>query len=108
MPADNASELTLESDGDGRYRLVGTMDFTTVPGMADRLKKLLADNREIQVDLTGVRHSNSAGLGLLLEWLRQARLAGGRLGFENIPDNLLAIAKTCDLDALIGPGPRRD
>jgi phospholipid transport system transporter-binding protein len=93
----------LESDGaDGRYRLSGVLDFETVPGLLNESASLFAvAGADIEIDLSTVTESNSAGLGLLLEWLRRARLAGKRIRFRNMPAGMTAVAKASDLDGVI-------
>lgn len=95
----------LESAGsDGRYRLSGVLNFETVPALLnDSMNLFPTAGPEIEVDLSAVTASNSAGLGLLLEWVRQTRLASQTIRFHNIPPGMTAVAKASDLDGVI-PG----
>lgn len=95
-------EAGLEAaGGDGFYRLSGVLDFETVPKLLNESRNLFGGGLDVEVDLSAVTGSNSAGLGLLLEWVRQARLAGRRIRFRNMPDGMSAIARASDLDDLI-------
>ncbi len=47
----------------------------------------------ITTDLSKITDCNSAGLALLLEMVKHARLNNIVLHFENLPDTLLTIAK---------------
>lgn len=92
----------LEASGaDGHYRLYGVLDFETVPRVLSESPSLFTGGRDVEVDLSAVTGSNSAGLGLLLEWVRQARLAGRRIRFCNMPAGMSAIARASDLDGVI-------
>ena len=98
----DAKSLTLQQgDTAATYRLVGVMDFSSVVSMVDSLRPALSSEAKVTVDLADIQRSNSAGLGLLLEWLKQARLLDCKLRFQNVPDNLLAIASICALDSII-------
>lgn len=95
----------LETDAaDGCYRLRGVLDFATVPDLLNEFPSLSASGVDIEVDLSAVNGSNSAGLGLLLEWLRQARLAGKNIHFRNMPEGMVALVRASDLDGLIPAG----
>lgn len=93
----------LEPSGtDGHYRLSGVLDFETVPGLLNESASLFtAGGPDIEIDLSTVTDSSSAGLGLLLEWQRQARLTGKRIRFRGMPVGMIAVAKASDLDGLI-------
>lgn len=94
-------EANLNAAGPGRFELIGRLDFDTVPAVLARSRSLFDGTGMITVDLAGVEHSNSAGLGLLLEWMRLAGEQGSRIEFLNIPDGIQAVAHTSDLDSLL-------
>jgi phospholipid transport system transporter-binding protein len=101
MSAD--STATLQPAGKGEYRLTGSLDFVSVPVLLRRGYDWLAGGSEVRVDLSGVAHCNSAALGLLLEWRRQARARKTSLLFRNIPASLLEIARVSEMqDFLAG------
>ena len=56
-----------------------------------------------RVDLGGVRRSNSAGVALLVEWLREAQQRQQVLLFTNVPAQMRAIIEVVDLETLL-PG----
>lgn len=95
----------LEALGNERYRVSGVLDAVTTP-------KLLADSAgkfsnqsgvDIHVDLADVSESDSAGLALVIEWLRLARQRGQRMNFANLPKQLLALARISEVEELIQP-----
>ncbi len=51
--------------------------------------------------MSQVTDCNSAGLALMLEIVKHARAKKIELHFENLPDNLLIIAKAYDVESEI-------
>ena len=51
------------------------------------------------VDLSRVEQADSAGLAVLLEWLRRSRAAGGGMSLQAVPPGLASLADLYDLDA---------
>ncbi|MEO8444644.1 MAG: STAS domain-containing protein [Gammaproteobacteria bacterium] len=83
------------------------------PVTFDTAGTLLADGRALfagvpaaTVSLGGISSVDSAGLALLLEWLRLARSEGRSLAFEHIPEKLLAIARLSGVESLLTEGYR--
>ncbi|MDX1593428.1 MAG: STAS domain-containing protein [Gammaproteobacteria bacterium] len=99
MPMPGDGELHV--DDDGRIRLAGRLDLSTVAGLADRGTELFVQRQEAIVDLADVSRTDSAALALLLEWQRAAGRSGCRLRFENVPETLRSIADVCGIEAVI-------
>lgn len=95
------AEPGLTKAGNGRWLLEGELGFASVPAVLESSAKGLTDSREIQVDLKGVTRADSAGLALLVEWLRESEHAGKVITFTNVPEQLLAIARLCGLDEIL-------
>jgi phospholipid transport system transporter-binding protein len=93
--------LKPATGGQAQYELSGSVDFATVPGLLRQGYDWLGDNSRIRVNLSGVTHCNSAALGLLLEWLRQARLRKTTLHFNAVPQALLEIARASEVQDLL-------
>lgn len=87
---------------DGVVRVSGDLTFATVTALWRDSQPLLgAGGARLQIDLAGVGHADSAGLALLVEWLRNARTAGVELVFQAVPAQLLAIASASGVDRLL-------
>jgi len=96
------SDATLEVLGQGRFRIVGELDYQTVDRLLDHDDALFADNpREIEIDLSGVGHTTSVGLALMLEWLRQARSRNVAIRFSQVPAQILGIARLSQLEDIL-------
>lgn len=95
------NRLRLDSS-DGRLSLRGELDHA---GVADALAQsrnwLTAGNGTLQVDLSGVTRSESAGIALLLEWLREARRRGREIEFLGPPEQMRSLLKFFDLERLL-------
>lgn len=63
----------------------GALTFETVPGLYQSSSGWFAGVGDLTIDLAQVERADSAGLALLIEWLRQARAANCKLHFANIP-----------------------
>lgn len=95
------AEADITEDGRGRLAISGELSFATVPQLWQRWRSLAGDRNALDIDLAGVRRSDSAGLALLIEGLRLARQTGQSIRFFNIPDQLLAIARVSGLEAVL-------
>jgi len=102
------AEPTLIETAKGRWLLEGDLSFSSAPAMLKLSARGLTVSREIQVDLQGVTRADSAGLALLVEWLRESERAGKVITFTNVPEQLLAIAVLCGLDEILSFKSNRD
>jgi phospholipid transport system transporter-binding protein len=60
----------------------------------------LSGKKEIVIDLGGVGNADSAGLALMLEWIKISRSRKTSIKFRNIPQQLLNLAKLSGIDKL--------
>ena len=95
------AEAVLTMAGKGRWLLQGDLDFSSVPAVLKTSVQGFTGRGKIQVDLKGVTRADSAGLALLVEWLRESEHAGRVISFTNVPQQLLAIARLCGLDTIL-------
>jgi phospholipid transport system transporter-binding protein len=87
------TEPRIEEIGHGSWILVGDLSFTTVPALSGGLDIESADRPRISIDLAGVTRSDSAGLALLIEWLRESERLGKTITFLNMPAQMRSIAR---------------
>jgi len=95
------SEASLERAAAGRFRLRGELDFASVPALARRGRELFVDGGEVRVSLDGVERADSAGLALLVEWLREARRRQRQIRFTGVPAQMLSLARVSGVDELL-------
>jgi phospholipid transport system transporter-binding protein len=61
----------------GLFRVSGELGFGTVLGLLEQSRGLFAQAGEsIEIELSAVERVDSAGLALLIEWMREARRRG--------------------------------
>ncbi len=96
----NLSAASLSAN-DTHLCISGDIDFTNVMFLYAKSLRLLSGKQSYIFDFSGVTASNSAGLALIIEWLRLARVNNTKAQFLNIPANLLSIAKAAGLDTLL-------
>lgn len=98
-----SAEIERTEEG---FRLIGDLDFVSVPGLYQRSGELLAHSR-VRLDLEAVDHANSAGVALLLEWRREAHRLDVELELIHIPDAVMRVARLSGAEALLlGDGGR--
>lgn len=103
---DSAVDFELKDAGEGRFVLSGAMTFKTVERILRQGEKLFESHTRLEIDLSGVDKSDSAGLALLLEWITWANHTVREIRFTGMPERVLAIAKTTEVEALLSRGER--
>ena len=96
-----ASRAKLESLGAGRFRVSGVLDATTAGDLLKQSAERFANQSGLEIDLTGVSEGDSAGLALLIEWMRVAKDAKQTLTFHNVPGQISALARISEVEDLL-------
>lgn len=100
------SEYTLEDRGEGRFALSGEMSFDTAERILKESGEPFEEHTQLEIDLSGVTLTDSAGLALLLEWVTWANHTVREIRFTGMPERVLAIAKTTEVEGLLTRGER--
>lgn len=95
------SNFELSDLGEGRFGLSGDMSFQTAEAILRESEKRFASHEVIEVNMSAVQHTDSAGLALLLEWVSQAAQQSREIRFAQIPEKIQAIAVTAEIDELL-------
>lgn len=97
------SETRLERQADGQWRVDGELTFASVGALLRAGGGLFEGEgaTPVVVDLGAVRRADSAGVSLLIEWLRRARQAGRGVVYRNVPEQMRAIARISNLEPLL-------
>ncbi len=101
-----SNSFALEDLGDGRFALTGDMSFVTAERILQASEEPFEQHTRIEIDLSGVERADSAGLALLLEWITWANHTVREIRFTHMPERVLAIAKTTEVDNLLERGER--
>lgn len=99
--AEAAADLDLAS---GRLAVRGELDSATVTSVLERGRRAVAaaTGDHLVLDLAAVTKSDSAGLALLLDWLRAARERDLSVQVEGVPGQLAEIARLGGVGSLLG------
>jgi phospholipid transport system transporter-binding protein len=100
-PMKRSDSINLSRREDGCFILNGVLDFQTVPVIRQQGLDLFSEAPSLVLDLQGVSRSDSAGLALLIEWMRFARSQNKPISFINMPTQMLAIARVSSLDSIL-------
>ena len=99
-PATNVA--TLETESPERVSVVGVIDVQNAMDLKVRGEALIAKaNDSIAFDLSGIEHSGSVGVSLLLVWMRAAAASDKQLVYLNIPSKMFDIARVSGLDDVL-------
>jgi phospholipid transport system transporter-binding protein len=96
----------LQDLGEGHFALNGEMNFETAERILVASEEPFEQHTRIEVDLSGVTDADSAGLALLLEWITWANHTVREIRFLSMPERILAIARTTEVDQLLKRGER--
>jgi phospholipid transport system transporter-binding protein len=100
------ADFTLKDLGDGHFALAGEVTFDTAESILKASEQPFEEHTRLEIDLSGVTASDSAGLALLLEWVTWANHTVREIRFSGMPERVLAIAKTTEVDDLLTRGER--
>ena len=100
------ASFELRDLGNGRFVLDGEMSFDTSERILSASEKLFEPHTRIEVDLSGVTRTDSAGLALLLEWVTWANHTVREIRYTGMPEKIVAIARTTEVDPLLSRGER--
>lgn len=101
-PAPASSEVRPDPDRPGVYLVGGELGFATVSGLLEQARSIFATgSAPLELDLGGVTRVDSAGLALLIEWLKVARRARRPIVFRNVPEQVIAMAGVNGLGNLL-------
>lgn len=100
------SQYEFEDRGNGHFALSGDMTFQTAGLILDESEGLFDKHTRIEVDLSAVTKTDSAGLALLLEWITWANHTVREIHFLGTPEKIDAIARTTEVSDLLKRGER--
>ena len=108
MRKNGTGRARLESLGAGRFRVSGVLDASTAREVLEQSEARFEQFAGLDIDLGGVGESDSAGLALLIEWLRLARQWQKEIRFENVPAQIEALARISEVEDLIGGSEKKE
>ncbi len=95
---------SLSVAASGEIRVEGDLTLHTVASLVKPGHDAIAQaNGRVIIDFAAVSRFSSAGVALILNWLRAAEAKKVALTIKNPPADLPAIIEVCDLDEVFGP-----
>ncbi len=87
----------------GAFQISGELSFNTVNALLAESKVTLfgSSSERLDLELADVSRADSAGLALLIQWMRMAREQNKTIQFHHLPEQLLAIARAGELEPLL-------
>lgn len=82
-------------------RVSGDLTIDAVPEYLEQSETLFSQLTALRIDLSAVSRSDSAGLALLIRWMREARASSKDIIFEQMPAQMLAMAEASGLDVIL-------
>jgi len=89
------SQIRVDNE-DKKWWVSGELSFSTVDQLLLEFNQAVKDTPPKIIDLSEVTHTDSAGLALLIEWLKFDKL----INFHNIPSQLLSIAAVTGVEQM--------
>jgi phospholipid transport system transporter-binding protein len=104
--AGHSGTLRLAGSGEGRVTVEGPLTFATARSARDLGRPILAagGTAALEFDCARVTASDSAGLAVLLDWLRTAKHAGRPLRYSHLPEGIVALARISEVEELLSRG----
>lgn len=96
------AQASLNRSGADQFAVSGELSFATVAAVLEQSRRVFADAAQVNIDLGGVTHADSAGLSLLLEWLRYGKHENKAVRFHNLPAQLRSLADISEVEELFG------
>lgn len=94
------SRAVLFTAGD-TWQLQGELSFETTPELFESAREAMRDRIPARIDLSAVERVESAGVALMLDWIRAARAQQRTLKFSNVPEHMISIADLCGVGHLL-------
>ncbi len=92
------SSLNIIKEGRGHFVIEGDLTFATIDKQTLKSFSFLKAAKDITIDLGLVSNTDSAGLALMIEWIKYSRDNRTHIAFKNIPEQLLNLAKLSGFD----------
>ncbi|WP_116808535.1 STAS domain-containing protein [Steroidobacter cummioxidans] len=100
-PATTSGPAKLEALGNGRFKVFGALNADTATDLLKRSDEAFKGGTALEIDLANVPEGDSAGLALMIEWLRLAKQRQQTIHFKNVPEQIAALARISEVENLL-------
>ena len=93
--------MQCRHDGDVLF-ISGVLNFDSVLSLDEEVRAWITGQSAtaLAINLAEIGYANSAAIGLALGWLRLARNSGKTLSWQQVPEDMLAMARVGGVEAL--------
>tara|TARA_R110000751_G_scaffold176555_2_gene282871 strand:+ start:105193 stop:105507 length:315 start_codon:yes stop_codon:yes gene_type:complete len=100
------TNLQVNESPKGYFTLQGELNRNTIPKSAalatlETSNQKSASGADSTLDMSGVSHSDTAGLAWLMNFLKTQQLQNVQVELKNIPESLIKLAKISDVDSFL-------
>ncbi len=88
-----STDAEILQHGDGKFSLIGSVDFDNAGQVMAEGQKLFADHGSIVVETSAAEVSSTAGLAVMMEWASWCEIRDKVLVYAGIPAKALAVAE---------------
>jgi len=101
--APEAASFEVVTTAPGRFAVRGVLTFANARRARNEgLNALRASSEsDLEIDCSGITHSDSAGLAVMLDWLAIMKREGRPLCFSQVPCLLLAVARISGVEDML-------
>jgi phospholipid transport system transporter-binding protein len=92
------SKLAIIDQGAGLFVVDGDLTFASIDKKTVKSFDFLKTTKQVTIDLSRVACTDSAGLALMIEWIKYTRHHKIQLRFKHIPEQLRNLAKLSGFD----------
>lgn len=86
------------------WLLSGVLSYATVNDFLAKGQKIIlqtSQHESLLFDLNQINDADSAGVSILIEWLRFAQKKGSTLAYSNIPERMLSLMQVNGVDSIL-------
>jgi len=91
-------QFNLSKQSNGNFSIEGELTFSSLNKKTIHSFDFLKQTQETHIDLTKVSAADSAGLALLLEWIKHSKQHNIKLVLKGIPHQLKTLAALSSID----------
>ncbi len=92
--------LNIEQQAPGCFDVTGKLTFAAINRKTPITLKP-ADDNSLNLNFEHVDASDSAGLALIIEWLKSAHNKQISLHLQNLPEQIISLAKLSGVDTML-------
>ena len=92
------STFNLIQQTDDSYSVEGDLTFSSLNKKELESISFLTSAKKIDIDLAKVNLADTAGLALIIEWIKQSKQCATTLTFKNTPKQLITLASLSGID----------